>query len=100
MSRVSCRVASIFLKNFLHDGSARVSEAQELVVISILVAATKGQPKSIVAHRDIPPPVLCDHLPSLNASLGELLNYILGESLAPKAWIDLLLLAFIRRELG
>lgn len=93
-----CRV--YLLEEPLHDGSAGVSEAKELVIIPILVSATKGQPKSLVAYRDVPTPILRHHLFRLNASLRETLNKMLSKPLTPETWINLHLFALVRREFG
>jgi hypothetical protein len=97
----SCELWSCinFLEEFLHNWSARVSETQKLVVVSVLVSATHSEAKSLIAYRHVPSPILSHHLLCLNLSFRELLNKILGKSLAPQPRINLLLLALIRREL-
>src|SRR4051812_12212878 len=61
-------------EKLLHHRSARVRKTQKLIVVSILVSTTKGESESFVTHRDIPSPILRNHLLRRDAPIRKLLD--------------------------
>ena len=86
-------------EEFLHDGRARIREAQEFIVVSILVPAAKSQTKAVIFQRQIPSPIFRDYLFGLDALLRQLFSQVFCETLTPQPRIDLFLFSLVRRKL-
>jgi hypothetical protein len=70
-------------EKLLHDRGIWISEAQKLIIIAILMTATQCQSKPLIAHRDIPPPILGDDFLCLDSLFGKFLDEILSKALTP-----------------
>jgi len=88
------------LKKFSDDRFARFDEAEEFVIVAVLMTATDPQRKRLVFNRNSPTPVFRIDFTRFNALPRQLLPKIFSKALAPKAGIDLLLFPFIGREFG
>jgi hypothetical protein len=82
-------------EKLLDDGLARIGEADELIVVSVLVATTDGQPESVILNRNIPSPVLREYLFGLESILGQMARLVIRQLFAPDTGIDFFLLALV-----
>jgi len=88
------------LKQFLDNRRCWISEAQKLVIISILVPTADCESKSIVLDWDVVAPVLWNNLFSFDSHCLHFINNILSEAFTPQTWIDLIFFAVVGRELA
>ena len=71
------------LEELLNDWCVWIGEAQELVIITILVSATDSESKSFVWYWNVPSPIFRDDLVRLDSIFRQLLHQIFGQALAP-----------------
>jgi hypothetical protein len=88
------------LEEFSDDRCCWVGEAEELVVIPILVPTANGESESFALDRNVPSSVFGNDLFRLDAMWLQFIDEILSEPLAPESWVDLLFFAIVRRELN
>ena len=57
-------------KPLLHFGVTWIGKNYELIIIAVLMSATKGKTKTIIAYRKVASPILNGHLIGLNIALS------------------------------
>ena len=58
------------LEELLYDRRTWIGEAQELIVVPVLMSATNRQPETLVLDRNIPASILRDDLLCLDSLVG------------------------------
>lgn len=78
---------------------AGFGEAEEFVVIAVLVTAAEGEVKALILDGNEPTPIFGEEASGGEPVLGQLCGEILGEAFSPEPRVELFLFTFVRREL-